>query len=442
MQSYAENAQQSNIFTQLRAWRAKRAQELSSSEVNKIISLRNDKTHSDEALIAIRVVLFVVTAFTVYCAYLFYTNTFSKVFSPTATILAALALAPVGEICKIYLTHRALRSIFFGWMFRSFWTLGGWVFILFLGFGAYLWSIKVSTDGMNRLTSEMSEKNTPKAALSDEISKATVGIDKMIDAAQSGQVTAMGTKWKGKTTWRAQKIAENNTRSISRLQEQRAVIVEQITRDYAAGNQVRAENISNWAQWIRDYGGIMEIVAGACLFAIVFFERRLVAENMKIARGPAPTPEEDWKNAQKRDFDGNQATRGNQNGSAAAFQNTYNSPDRETVTLSGINTRPLSETDADYIYLRLKRLKGWDDNFGKVGNRAETVARNMCQILNEIGLKMQDPDFQPFIGAVESLLDYIQGTGFPVLLENGFTYKYEKELINLCMSRLPARAAA
>lgn len=442
MQSYAENAQQSNIFTQLRALRAKRAQELSGSEVNKIISLRNDKTGSDEALIAIRVVLFVVTAFTVYCAFLFYTNTFSKVFSPTATLLAALALAPVGEVCKIYLTHRALRSVFFGWIFRSFWTLGGWAFILFLGIGAYAWSIKVSTDGMNQLTSEMAENNTPKATLSAEISKSTVDIDKMIEAAQDGQITAMNTKWKGTTTVRAQRIAENGAKSLDRLQEQRAVIVEQVTRDYANGKQVRAENISNWAQWIRDYGGYMELVAALCLFSIVFFERRLVSENMKIARGPAPTPEEDRQNAQKRNYDDPQPTqRTTQNGSPA-FQNTSNSPDRETVTLSGQNARALSETDADYIYLRLKRLKGWDDNFQKTGNKPETVARNMCQILNEIGIKMQDPDFKPYLGAVESLLEYIQGTGFPVLHENGFTYKYQTELINLCLSRLPARAAA
>src|SRR5690606_24911397 len=70
---------------------------------------------------------------------------------------------------------------------------------------------------------------------------------------------------------------------------------------------------------------------------------------------------------------------------SALFQNLTASPVRDSATLSGTNTAPSAGTDGDFIRLRLKSLKGWDDNFGKSGNRPDTVARNMCKILNEIG---------------------------------------------------------
>lgn len=441
MQNYAISSEKSNVFSQFSAWRNKKAQEMSNKEVNKIISLRNDKTHADEALMVTRIVLLVVTAFTAYCGYLFYQSTFSKIFTPSTTLLAAVALAFITEAAKIFLTHRALRSIFFGWMFRSFWNLGGWLFIAAIGVGAYVWSVNISTDGMDMFTRQITEISTPKDDLNMAITAATSGIDAQIDKATKTQNEAFGTKWRGTTTIRAQKIAETTAKSIASLQTQRQRIVDQVTTDHQAANVTRSENISNWAYWIERYGGYMELVAGLCLFAIVFFERRLVAENLDVANS-IPTPPAYNAPPQPR------PTGAPRNGSTAPlsesplFQNSGASPVRDSPTLSGTNGRQSGGSDGDFIRLRLKGLKGWDDNFGKPGNKPETVAQNMCRILNEIGQQMQQSNFRPDFNSVQDLLSYITDTGYPTMHEHGYSYQYESELTNLCRNYLMATSAA
>lgn len=442
MQNYAISPEKSNVFSQFAAWRNKSAQQMTNREIDKITSLRNDKTHVDEALITVKVILFFVTAFTAYCGYLFYESTFIKIFSLTATQIAAILLAIITELAKIRLTHRALRSIFFGWMFKSFWNLGGWLFIAALGIGAYIWSVNISTDGMAMMTKEVTELSTPKDDLNATISAATSGIDAQIKDASDTQSEAFGTKWKGTTTVRAQKIAETTAKSIASLQAQREQIVSQVMTDHQAANATRSENISNWAYWIERYGGYMELVAALALFAIVFFERRLVSENLNVANSVPTPPTASTTPPQNRPVGAPLNGNSGPLSETPLFNNSGASPVRDSVPLSGTNGRPAGGSDGDFIRLRLKGLKGWDDNFGKAGNKPETVAQNMCRLLNEIGQQMTRPDFRPDNNSVHDFLEYITETGFPVMHEHGYTYKFEDELTNICRNYLPATSAA
>ena len=90
----------------------------------------------------------------------------------------------------------------------------------------------------------------------------------------------------------------------------------------------------------------------------------------------------------------------------------------------------------------MKRLKGYDDLF-KVGrNKPETVATNMCVILNEIGTKFLDLGFQPSPETVSELHEYLTKTCFPVMEENGFHFKYKTELLTICQNILAMASAA
>lgn len=440
MQNYAISSEKSNVFSQFSAWRNKKAQELSNKEINKIISLRNDKTHADEALWVVRILLFIVTIFTAYCGLLFYQSVFGKIFSPTATRLAAIALAIITELAKIFLTHRALRSIFFGWMFKSFWNLGGWIFISALGIGAYYWSVNISTDGMEMFTRQITEAATPRGDIAAEITAATAAIDQQISVASGAQNRAMDIKWRGNTTVEGQRIAKANARQVEKLQEQRARIVEQVTTDHQKAGDVRAANISNWAFWIERYGGYMEAVAALCLLAIVFFERRLVAENMGAMNTPTTTNAPAFTPSPTPRHTGTPS--GAPLSESRLFNNHTPNPVRDSGALSGTNGGAHGVADGDFLRLRLKRLKGWDDNFGKPGNNPDTVAQNMTQLLNEIGLQMTRPEFNPDANALHDLLSYITDTGFPTMGRNGYEYRYADELIRLCKERLPASSAA
>ena len=441
MQSYSQNAQQSNIFQQIRAWKAQRADRLTNADVTKIASLRSDKTHSDEALLVTKAILIFVTIFTSYCGYLFYLSTFSKIFDPSQAWLAAVGLAIVTEAAKIFLLHRFLRSIFFGWIQADWWSFGGWLFIGALAIGAYWWSVRISTDGMNMFTIQMAEAATPRDNLNALIHDATADIDAQINATRAAQSDAMNTKWKGTTTWRAQKIAGSSAASIASLQEQRAAIVKQTTDDYRNGSAHRETTISSWADWIRKYGGYMEAIAALCIFSIVFFERRLVFLHGSAAPAAPTTPAPNGSQPNGRST-GSPIAANTPPAGNAPFSSNDAGPVRDSPSLTGETGLLLSRHDGDFIRLRLRSLKGWDDNFQKPGNRPGTVAGNMCRILNEIGLQMHDPRFRPDQEAVADLLEYITKVGFPTMHQNGYTYKYENDLTNLCAIRLPATAAA
>lgn len=430
MQSYSQNAQKNNIFQQLRDWNASRAANLTNREVSQITKLRSDKTHVDEALLIMKAVLVFATIFTSYCAFLFYESTFSKVFDPSPAWWAAVGLAIITELTKVFLLHRFLRSIFFGWISADWWSLGGWAFIGILSIGAYWWSINISTDGMNLLTKQSAELSTPKSDLSAEIKKSTADIDVQIHAAQSTQDQAINTKWKGTTTWRAQKIAGNSSAAIAELQAQRKAIVTQVTADYQGDNAKRTENISLWAMWIQRYGGYMEWVAAICICAGVFFERRLVAHN--IARIGAPSP--------ISNYNGHSTTPGSVPGgpNPPIFTNSV----RRHRTLSEQKPPQAASTDSDFIRLRVKQLKGWDDNFRDTKNKPETVANNMHRILNEIGRQLDRREFAPDSETVSDLLIYAQETGFPALTQYGYQYPYEEGFVALCQKHITAMAAA
>jgi hypothetical protein len=441
MQSYSQTGQNSNVFTQFREWRNKTAEQLTNREVQKITSLRNDKTHADEALFVMKILLFVVTIFTAYCGFLFYQNTFEKIFSPRATLFTAVALGIATELAKSFLTHRALRSVFFGWMFKDTWSLGGWLFVFAIGAGAYYWSVSVSTDGMDMLTRELTEKSTPKSDLTAAIGAATADIDRQISAAENAQKQGLNTKWKNTTTRGGQKIAATAALSIQTLQEQRRTLVDQVAADHREENATRAQNISNWAYWIERYGGYMELVAGLCLISIVFFERRLVAANLKQIP-PSPTPPQRNGIPVPQHTPAQDPTTPAHNGSAL-FSNATPNPDRERFSLTGTNPAgPVpTTTDNDFIELRLKKLKGWGANFGATGNKPDTVALNLCKLYNEIGMKLQEPNFQPSPEKMTELQDYAQNTGFPILNNNGYQYQYENEFLTHCAQYQQRRMA-
>jgi hypothetical protein len=247
------------------------------------LKLRNGKTNADEALIITKILLGLVTAFTAYCGWLYYHDTFSRTFSPAMGFVFAAGLALAVEAAKVYLTHLSLRSIFFGWMFRDGWEMASWVFVLAIAGGAFYWSVDISTDGMERLTSQVGEERTKGEGLTAHLAAATATVDQQIAAAQAAQDKAQNTRTKkGKTTWLGQTTADKTATAITALQEQRAGIVKQATDEYLKGEGKREVKVEGWAAWVKKFGGYMEAAAFLCLLAVGTFERKLYGENLKM----------------------------------------------------------------------------------------------------------------------------------------------------------------
>lgn len=274
-----------NVFTQTASWFQDRTAQSDNAKLNKVLKLRNGKTNSDEALIITKILLLLVTAFTAYCGWLYYHDTFSKTFSPGMAFFFALGLALAVEAAKVYLTHLSLRSIFFGWMFRDGWELASWLFVLAIAFGAFYWSVDISTDGMKRLTEQAGDERTKGEGLTAHLAAATATIDQQIAAAQGAQEKAQNTRTKkGKTTWLGQTTADKTATTIAALQDQRSVIVKQATEEYLKGEGKREVKVEGWAAWVKKFGGYMEAAALLCLLAVGTFERKLYGENLKMIK--------------------------------------------------------------------------------------------------------------------------------------------------------------
>lgn len=435
MQNYAESHENGNIFRQFSDWRKKSLSALSHEQVKRLVSLRNDKTHADEMMLLCWGIILILTCFTAYCDWLFYTDTFSRVFSPTATWLAAIAIVLVVEVTKIIVAHRLVRAIFFGWMFRKGWAFFAWIFVAALAIGAFKWSISVSTDGMSMLTKQVTEASTRanQGTLEDRVAAATAEIDAQIATASGQQAEAMNTKWKGTTTRDGQKIADKTAASISSLQQQRQQVVDATIADYQSRELTRQGQISNWAYWIEEYGGKAQIACILCLLAVGFFERQLASQNLKDLNEdpPHPTPDnsDSERNKQSRPYPAyNGHQRQPESGIAHNTTTTTISPVRAPQTLTGEKIAT-SDTDSDFIAIRLKRLRGWCPLFGRPGNKTETVAQNMVSILLQVQDKFSSSGFSPEVDVVAAFFDYIKTTAIPALQQNGYDYRYESTLL-------------
>lgn len=254
-------------------------------EVEFLLSLRNDKTNADEAIIWVQAAMWVITAFVVYLGFNYYLKTFEGMFGPEIAFVFALALPAVVEIAKILLLKRGLRSIGFGWIAQTWSNFGYWTTILVFGLGAFYWSYTISTGGIKKVAmQEATEKNAP-PTLSFVIAENTADINAKIAALDDSDKQAAGMKTKkGRTNWYGQSIQQQNAAARAALSREREAIVQQATEQYTKTGIATETKISAWADFIQRFGGWGEWAVAVCLIATLFFEMRLKEMNAEAVQ--------------------------------------------------------------------------------------------------------------------------------------------------------------
>lgn len=444
-----------NVFTQFANWRTKRAESLSESEVNHAASMRSDKTNADEAKMWVSLVLAVVTLITAYLAMQYYQDVFQNTFSGYATVLA-VALAIVVEIGKIKLLLRALHSILFGWFFESVATVGYWSFIWLLALGAFFWSVRVSTKGLTMYSQNHAEATVSKDSLAPLLAAATASIDQQINSETASRKDAQGNKWKGTTVFVSSKQAKKNTENITKLQEQRAKIVDQTVADYKDGLSKRTGKINGFTYFITEFGGYMEIIAGLCILAIAFFNYRLV--EISVAANALPeeedTPTLPGSNVQ-RDQAATIATARQRNG-----QNITNRapigykvnpdgnvpPAKPVIQVYHNVSQPKKETGAlgaDAIITAYRTKLYADMNNLEKGNGIKaTIAGRIHSYLNTVGRAMGNEEFEPSDKLVTDFFFYLQDVVFPGLRKHGVRYENDNWFLETLEEFVPTNAFA
>lgn len=290
-QSYGENPQKSNIFAQISNFRRNRAGKLSETEVGRIASMRTDKSNADEAKMFLNALIIGCTLVTMYLAVVYYQDAFKNTMDPSAGEILSYVLSVVVEIAKIKLFIRVARAILFGWMWQDFPSFGYWLLVGAVAAGSYYWSVKVSTDGLARYSTQHADETMAKGDLTAEINAAAASVDAMILQESKARDAATSNKWKGNIVFTSSKSAAKSSATIENLMKQRETIVKQVTADYAESKGKRTEKIGAFAYFINRFGGYMELVCFLCLLGIAFADWKLVSLAKRTGQAPAPEPD-------------------------------------------------------------------------------------------------------------------------------------------------------
>ncbi len=411
----------------------------SERRVQQIQHIRDDGTMADEILSLTRDKLIKVSVLlsSALCAF-FYYFLMADTYPIWMAIGVALVIAVMIEVGKVFFGIRAARYLYFH---KPLSTIADTV--LFLGillFSAltFFWSVKTSTSGLHDFATRTSEA---KALKSISFSPDVASIDKQIADARKSQENAQKMKWKGKVTVEGQRMSRRSEETISKLQDQRAAMIKQAEKRYDQETKVAGDNTRQSASWTSLVGGMIEAVQVLLIIIAASCERKLADRHYSGHNPYHSSPNGGRPQQNGHQYAPNHPANAYPSGNQVNFSNSAPSV-RAAFTLSEQKPTGDRDTDSDFVELRLKRLKGWDDNFNNNNNKPETVAENMTRLLNEIGKKMLEQDFLPSQTTMQRLIDYCERTGFPAMEKAGFQYKYKAAFLDAAQKYTGARAAA
>lgn len=427
--SFTQNRQQGNKSWLSALWTAG-----ADKRIKEIQRIRDDGTSADEILGITRDLALPITLLfsSVFC-FMFYFQYFSEAYPLWIAVGGATIIAVLIELGKVFFGIRVFRYMYFQKPLKSIADTILFFGILLIAALTFYWSFKNSTSGLHDLTQMTSLKNTYSGL---SFSPDVASIDQQIAEARKSQEKAASMRWKGRITVEGQRLSRRAEDNISTLQEQRLLMVQQAQKQYDQGAQMAEFNSETAASWTQLVGGLIEGLQLLMIIIAASCERKL---SDRLASGENPnhpeSPDRQTANTHPHSNNGNASFSGN------GYARHFNSV-RDANTLSERKPIMSDSMDGDFIRLRIKQLKGWDDNFNHKNNRPETVATNMCRIFNEIGQKMLSSSFHPDKEAVSELIQYATLTGWPAMEKAGYIYQDKDELLAICQRYTAAAVAA
>ncbi len=253
-----------------------------SERIAEIQQINDPTTNSDEILKGSKVLLFILLCFTGLLGGLSYYKNFSGAFSSEVAVFMAVALTAVIEWGKNYASKWALRIPFF----RGFGHLATrpentfvWVGLVAIAACTFYMSVYNSTIGGEQLSKMLSSERNRTTFQPN-----TADIDAQIATVQTGIQQNQGIKWKGTTTYTAQRAIVSQSKSLEKLQDQRAAAIAQQRADYERTRNEQAENSNFASSLVMASGGYVELLQFLLLLLIVSCEKSL-------DRSPTPSQE-------------------------------------------------------------------------------------------------------------------------------------------------------
>jgi len=266
------------------AWWAADKTEGLKARIAQIQRINDPTTNADEILKASKVLTFILLLFTGLLGGLSYYKNFSGAFPAEAAIFMALSLTFVIEWGKNYATLWTLRIPFF----RGFGHLISrpentfvWVGLLCIGAATFYMSVYNSTVGGRQLATMLSHERNTVAFKPD-----TREIDAQIASTQKGIEANQAVKWKGTTTYTAQKAIAKQSDALTSLQRQREATISAQRADFEKLQGRQEANTNYTASLVLASGGWIELIQALLWLLRVSCEKSLDSR----AGSPSPAP--------------------------------------------------------------------------------------------------------------------------------------------------------
>lgn len=410
-----------------------------------LATLSNGKTYADEAIAIVRGLLVLLTAFVIYLGFNYYLETFQEMFPPWAAWAFSIAIPMAVEAGKIKLSMLGLRSILFGWWWKTWSAVAFWGTIISLSIATFIWSYTISTGGIKEVAREKSIQKNALPPIETALSAATADVDAQIKSIEESNKGAASMKTRsGKIAWSGQTIQMNNSASIQALMDQRSKIIQEKTAWYNAESGKTATKTNRWANFVEKFGGWGEWGTLLCVVAIGFFERRLREVNMK----ENPSPAETYTPYSHADIRSSKFPRQNapeNRTQIGIFWPGYGeSPQAPTksVTQPAEPVTQISILGCNEILERCKtRVERDLPNFANKHATKSSVSARINMALDECYAAMSHSGFQPSREAGAKFYAFMAEKVVPTLTDRGYPYPNDGALMRRLLDVLPKEYA-
>lgn len=445
MSNQGQSQPQRDIFKELQERRrqnaAQKSEQMTQKEQEMLMRISNDKTHADEAAILIKAILYLVVAFLAYLSYHYYLEVFSETFDPIAAAVFAIGLPIAVEAATVYLGQKVFKAIFLNWYRKSVYDFGYWFIVAVISAGFFWWSFHISTRGITELARDNATAKNKPADLNQQIRAATADIDAQILAITNNNSDAGSMKTKsGKINYNGRAIIQNNSATLSSLQEQRKTITDQTIATFNADTATVSGKVNGWVSFIQRFGGFGELIKFFLMLAIGFFQRRLFEANVAAVEETAaiknesplsakPQPNGFYKYNNQIGFQRSNMTA---HGNIIPVHQRENTVSQQQPTVS----QSMSVIGSDEVLKNLRTtIQREMPGFSNRQANPSSVHRRICEALDRVYDMMNGPGFTPSRYVAAEVYGYLYDA-FPLMAEKGFPY----EKSNLFKRRLHAVA--
>lgn len=360
---------------------------------------------------------------------------FSHNFSPLFATIGALILSVVIELGKIKIGGYVFQVPFLSGtqvLRSSFAVFAVWFGALLITGATFYMSVINSTKGAAMLAQKVGfEKN--EAVFTPN----TADIDRQLDEANQRATAAVGVKWKGTTTYQAQQAIKAESRTISKLQEQRDQAIKTQRADFERRRAQLDTNTNTGANILMAAGGWVEALQAICLFLIAAC-MAAIDKVMTDEQQPAAKPTAANVNGPLADFARNGQNFNNRSTIGFHWDGYGEAPPTPSQGVThqnkGVTHQP--EFWDDVLRLARKDFGSWAANIGSRKHDSGNAHGHITNIMNKLRDAINSPEFSPGLEVGMQTYTYL-AEKFKELEERGWPYEHSRDLLRELANKIP-----